>query len=64
MVTCLSGYLVHWFERAQRLRFKKQVPPAVAAMQKHLYGLPTGLKIAQVGVQDSHAQYFEECFRM
>jgi hypothetical protein len=62
MVTCLCGYLVHWFERAQRLKFKKQVPPAVAAMQKHLYGLPTGLKVAQVCVHDSHPQYLSSCF--
>jgi hypothetical protein len=55
MVTCMCGYLVHWFERSQRLKFKRQVPPAVAAMQKHLYGLPTGLKVAQVCVQDTWA---------
>lgn len=59
MAVCLAGYLVHWLERSQRLRFKQQVPPAVAAMQPHLYDLPTGLKVAQVrvscGATDSHS---------
>jgi hypothetical protein len=45
---CLAGYTVHWFERQQRLRFKQQMPPAVAAMQPHLFGLPPGLMVAQV----------------
>lgn len=47
---CLSAYLVRWFELQQRLRYKAQLPPAVAAMQGHLYGLPPGLMVAQVGV--------------
>lgn len=55
MAVCLAGYLVHWFERGQRLRFKQQVPPAVAAMQPHLYDLPTGLRVAQVRVSCSAA---------
>lgn len=45
--SCLAGYLVHCFERQQRLRYKAQLPPAVAAMQGHLYGLPAGLVVAQ-----------------
>lgn len=49
-VACLAAYLVHWFERQQRLRFKSRLPPAVAAMQGHLYGLPAGLVVAQVRV--------------
>jgi hypothetical protein len=50
---CLAGYTVHWFERMQRLRFKQQMPPAVAAMQPHLFGLPPGLIVAQVGALTS-----------
>jgi hypothetical protein len=48
MCCCLAGYTVHWFERQQRLRFKNQTPPAVAAMQPHLFSLPPGLIVAQV----------------
>lgn len=55
---CLSTYLLRWFELQQRLRYKSQLPPAVAAMQGHLYGLPPGLMVAQVGGGDlgQHAE--------
>lgn len=47
--SCLAGFLLHWMERKQRLQFKAQMPPAVAAMQQHVYGLPMPLVVAQVG---------------
>lgn len=49
--SCLAAYLVHCFERQQRLRYKAQLPPTVAAMQGHLYSLPPGLLVAQVGLR-------------
>lgn len=53
VTSCLCGYMLHWFERHQRLRYKQQVPPAVAAMQSHMYGLPAGLVAAQVRSSDN-----------
>lgn len=46
--SCLAVYGVHWFERRRRLRYKEQLPPAVAAQQGHIYALPPGLIVAQV----------------
>jgi len=51
LCACLAAYLVHWFERGQRLRYKGLIPPAVAAMQGHIYGLPLALVAAQVRKQ-------------
>lgn len=49
-MACLAVYLVAGFERAQRLRYKSQLPPAVAAMQGHMYSLSLRLNIAQVRI--------------
>ena len=46
----LVVYLVLSLERRVRSRYKQQLPPAVAAMQQHVYQLPLGLALAEGGL--------------
>lgn len=40
-------YTVLSLERCVRTRYKQHLPPAVAAMQQHIYWLPWGLALAE-----------------